>query len=246
MSNRTTTSRRRRKRGGSEIIDLRQVIDRKRQTALQTNEHVDNSEILKSSGNKEFFKDIAELTSKSPKIDHSDILVSYEDMTNVVRNTDFSGVIPERSRQRMFVGILKFSDDNEASDPNVSNGEISKRNYDGHDSRRVKVIEFSFTSAMYNHVVTAKRKNSHLHDQFDLKYISLDRVCYPTKDKTAEIDREIMGNDEMIEEGEVYEYVQNKLIEDWSALRQYDHGAVSIKSMTNRKPEAKAEHGKNR
>ncbi|KAL3857888.1 hypothetical protein ACJMK2_012517 [Sinanodonta woodiana] len=254
MSHRTTTSRGRRKIRGYEIVDLRQVINRRRQTALWTNEHVDNIEILESSGNNGDAEDITELSSRRPTIDYSDILLSSDDMTKDEWTTDFSGVIPERSRHIMFVGneILKFSDDNEAFDPSVSNcndnREISKRRDDGHDSRQVEVNEFSITSRMYNHVMTKNVRPNISMNKFDLKSIPLDRVCDSTKDESADIDREIMWNDEVREEREVYEdkYVQNKLIEDWSALRQYDHGAVGFTSMEYRQPDAKAEHGTNR
>ncbi|KAL3857871.1 hypothetical protein ACJMK2_012500 [Sinanodonta woodiana] len=249
MRNRTTTSRRRRKRRGSEIVHLRLVNNSKRQTALGTNEHVDNSEILESSGNEEDAKNKAELSSIRPNIDYSDILVSYEDMTKVEGNTDFSGDICERIRQSMFVEdeILQINDEKETSDTNVSNcsgnSEIPTEKDDGHRSRQVQENEISITAGKY--VATQTRQDEHFHEQSDLKSIPLDIVCNSNKDEGSEIDRKMIGSDETREEGEIYEdeYVQKQLIQDFSSLRKYLHEAFGFKPKKRRQPELKEERG---
>ncbi|KAL3857883.1 hypothetical protein ACJMK2_012512 [Sinanodonta woodiana] len=247
MRNRTTTSRGRRKRRGSEIVDLRQVINRKRQTTLRTNEHVDNSETLESSGNKEEAKDISELSSIRPKIDYSDILVSSADMTKDEANTDFSSDVCERIRQSMFMKdeMLQISDDNEASNTNVSdcsgNREIPTKNYDDHRSRQVHENELSITSRKY--VATHTSQDEHIHEQSDLNSIPLHRRCNSNKDEGSDVDREIIGSDETREEGEIYEdeYVHKQPIQDFSSLRKYDHDAFGFKSKKRSELEVKEE-----
>ncbi|KAL3857885.1 hypothetical protein ACJMK2_012514 [Sinanodonta woodiana] len=249
MRNRTITSRGRRKRRRTENFDLRQVINRKRQTALRTNEHVDNSETLESSGNKEKAKDILELSSIRPKLDYSDILVSNDDMTKDEANIDFNGDICERIRQSMFVEdkILQISDDKETSDTNVSNRsgnrEIPTKQDDSHISRQVQENELSITSRKY--VETHTRQDEHIHEQSDLKSIPLDRVYNSNKDECSDIDREIIGSDETREEGEIYEdeFVQKQPIQDFSSLRKYDHDAFRFQPNKIWKPEVKEERG---
>ncbi|KAK3595714.1 hypothetical protein CHS0354_025336 [Potamilus streckersoni] len=229
MRNRTTAFRGRRKGRRSENVDLRIVINRRRQTALRTAERVDNSKILESSGNKEDAKDIAELAFLRPQIDYSDILVSSDEMNKDDRKIDFIGV----NRQSMFVEdeLLEFSTDNEASDPNVSNcGDIRDilnngfLKSDGHSSRQVQENELSITS--------------------------LNRVCDSTKDadKRSETDREKTGSDEIREEGEVYEdeYEQNEPIEALRTIQKCDIAAVVIKSKKIRQQEDKDKRGSKR
>ncbi|KAL3857874.1 hypothetical protein ACJMK2_012503 [Sinanodonta woodiana] len=249
MRNRTITSRGRRKRRRTESFDLRQIINRKRQTALRTNEHVDNSETLESSGNKEKAKDILELSSIRPKLDYSDILVNNDDMTIDEANIDFSGDICERIRQSMFVEdeILQISDDKETSDTNVSNcrgnREIPTKQDDSHISRQVQENELSITSRKY--VETHTRQDEHIHEQSDLKSIPLDRVCNSNKDEGSDIDREIIGSDETREEGEIYEdeFVHKQPIQDFSSLRKYDHDAFRFQPNKIWQPEVKEERG---
>ncbi|KAL3857891.1 hypothetical protein ACJMK2_012520 [Sinanodonta woodiana] len=204
MRKRRTTSRGRRKRRVSVSFDLRQKINRKRQTAFRTNEHVDNSETLESSG---------------------DI------------------------RQIMFVDdeIRQISDDKKTSDTNVSNcscqSEIPTNKDDGRRSRQVIKNELSITSRKY--VATKTSQDEHIHKQSDLKSIPLDTDCDSNKDEGSAIDRQMIGSDEMREEGEINEdqHVQKQLMQDFSSFRMYDYDAFGFKPKQRRQPEVKEEHG---